>query len=569
MLYFTDVKLDYQDLSTRDLYDDIDLQKYDIVDAQYRAVPGYTGNPDICALPEALSPQETLRSIYIPPVLQDDDWTTGSLSQQLLKVSTLRQVRIPLMFQSELEHKIIELCMQSYSCRRLALTDHPVLTKIHSDDYSVSILSNTGWMQGSGPCGSMFGAAGTGKTAALGIALKRIPRAIRHTFPEGHYIQIPIVALTAYSASNIRALLFDFARRIDDILDSGNMHMTAIGRHSGNIGQMSEQVIRWINLYHVGAIVIDEIQFIDTNPNSSRSIENLITITECTQVGLFVSGNAEALAGWKNIPRLVRRLERTPIITNEQCFSNHMRVVIGMLWKRTVFSEQYPITEELIDTIIAETAGSIDMISLLLSIMQSEWLVNNEKIRVLHNRPASDAVKNAIINKTKAAEVTPSFIKRIAGRYLQRMKELFESKLDGDAKKYEEERTRLDNLVHDTAATQAAKENAQALQEFVDDYKAGYDHVEKLQMVVNAITDTDIAGKFTEKQIQMAFTFAETTVAGFKKASNREMIRETLKILEQRARKNDQRRKNKIKQEDHKAETLLAELQESMHGEIK
>ena len=67
MKYEDNFELQYQELGEMDnLYDGVNLSKSDIVQAEYRRVKGYEGNPDICALPRVSTAKEIQLHHNIP-----------------------------------------------------------------------------------------------------------------------------------------------------------------------------------------------------------------------------------------------------------------------------------------------------------------------------------------------------------------------------------------------------------------------------------------------------------------------------------------------------------------------
>lgn len=533
MDYINNVDLEYRDLGPgEELYDEVDLSTHDIVDAQYRKIAGYEGIPTICALPNILPLRDVFnRTMYIPPVLEDPDWTGGT-EEKLMLSHALRKVRIPLPFQGEIDRIINQLLIASYSCRRLAVTKRTIEYVVGDEQFSTNILSKYEKMTGSVEAKSIYGTPGTGKTSAIGMCLKRYPKVIRHK----DFIQVPIVPVTAYVGSNLSALFASFGAYLDSVLDMGNYHWELAIKRSSNLGKITTQIIQWIQTYHIGLLVVDEVQFLDMSTTSQKSIENIVAITENTGIGLLVSGNISALEMWGKNLRLMRRMEGSAIVTTgETVEKDFFDIVITRLWERTIFAKTDKLTDEIKDALYQSSVGLIDLLSFILIGLQDERITKYEpridRIQENSDMPV-EAKKKQIQSMKSQMKITAKHIKTFVDTHLSRMRSLAQSTIKEDNATYLREREALDKMYAKDLWQEREKTQAltQALQ---DDIRIGYNHMSSLRMVVKAIQDTDISGMYTKKKIELAFCEAEKT-DGFKTMSRREMIRKTLAILRSR-----------------------------------
>ena len=224
MNYLQKLDLIYADIPPgENLYDNLDLSVQDLVEAQYWTRNGHLGNPDICALPRPADVEEikTQNSVPIAGYNRErmKDMPVYERKRNLFLLKTLRY---PFPFHSQVESYLSMSLLSSYSARKAGVTELYRPIKLSGKEENLNILSCSEAVSANVLGFSIVGTSGTGKSTAFDMACKKYPRAIRHNFSEGSYIQIPIVRLTAYANSNLTALFYSFARQLDRILDTGN-----------------------------------------------------------------------------------------------------------------------------------------------------------------------------------------------------------------------------------------------------------------------------------------------------------------------------------------------------------
>lgn len=191
---------------------------------------------------------------------------------------------------------------------------------------------------------SIVGTSGVGKSTAFDLTCAKYPRVIRHTFPDGFYTQIPIIRLTAFSNSNLTALFLSFAKQLDQLLDTGEDHLNVISGKA-NLGKIVSIICGWIELYHIGAIAIDEIQFLDFSQSSAKSFENFLTITAQTGVAIVANREPRKHAGYGEAmlqdPEThgKHNLSRADSYCKDKKF---MSEIIERIWKYQWLDEPHP-----------------------------------------------------------------------------------------------------------------------------------------------------------------------------------------------------------------------------------
>ena len=501
-------------------YDDIDLEAQDIVEARYTRVPGYEGNADIEALPKPPEGRDAMhRGTVVPKALMSDDADVG------MRIWALRSLRIPLINQKQINDRIYHGMVNSYANRTYSQTRHAVPIEIDGENVTIDILSDS--YEHSITTGSaVIGEPGTGKSTAARCSQRLYPKAILHRFEGGHYIQIPIIRVTAYSDSNISSLFSSFAGTIDRILDTGDAHRKMLP--SSNIGQMCEIVIKWIQRYHIGCWIIEEIGFFAFSPASSRSFENVVTIMEQTGIFVFATGNNDFYDKIKGNLRQERRFLANFIDMNEVSRDKgYMKSFICKVWTRYLLPELRGLySDDICEAVYRWTLGSVDMITILLVAVQRDYLERKKKAPGM----------------TPGEIVTRAFVEETAEKNLSRMLALFSSSKADAFLEYDKIREDFDQMSeNDIRADLEGKAAMRAAIE--EDIISGYDSAEMLYKITESImlyTDD-----FTKKQIENALYYCEKNTDGFKKLGYREMLRTVKARLESSAAKRKSEKKKK------------------------
>lgn len=531
MIYIRRFKYEYSD----EQYADTDLTSQDLVEAEYVRVPGYEGNPDIEALPLPLFGRELLNAeTEVPDIL------TKEGAYPAARTAALRSLRIPLFNQGLIDEQLYQGIVSSYAVRRYGKSRHQVRVVSENNEASVSILSSSyGAAMVSGS--AVIGMPGTGKSTAISMSEKRYPKAIRHRTDDGWYIQVPIIRTTAYSCSNLSSLFQSFARRLDEILDTGRCHIESLP--STNVGRMCGCVIDWIQRYHIGAWIIEEISFFSFAPGSSKSFENVVTIMSETGVFIMATGNPDIYDKIHRNLRIERRILGSFIDMDEVSQDkSYMLSLTRKIWTAYMLPELVETySNDIFEIIYKWTLGSIDMITLLLCAVQTAWLRARRKNK--------QALPSEII--------TAETVEDLAEKNLSRMRKLFKDGRVKSVTEYRELRNKLDGMYQD-GANEEIQKKAEMKALITEDIESGFDHATKLHMVKSAVSDMF---DYTDKQIEAAFCYCEKHTPDFKKLSDKQMKRAVLGRLESRRKQKNTADKAKAQQNTSE---MLADLQEVM-----
>ena len=522
-----------------DQYSDVDLDAQDVVDAEYICVKGYEGSADIEALPLPLSGTALIDGeSMIPDALLDKN------ADPYMAVSAFRSLKLPLSMQKTIDRILYYGMAKSYSGRRYAVTRNavslPFDKKLELNILSTSYTNNV--VNGA----AIIGQPGTGKSTAVAIALRRYPKVIVHQTEAGHYVQIPVIKTTAFTNGNLSALFQMFAARLDAILDTGTTHQDLMPKV--NVGAMCALIITWIQTYHIGCWIIEEISFFEFS-NSSRSFENIVSIMQETGVFLLATGNTDFYKKISGNLRLERRLLGDFINMDEAGGDKEfMRFFLQKLWKYMLPDLRPLYTDEIADTIFDLTLGSVDMMTILLSAVQTAYL------DALENRPKCR-------KKVPAGEiVNKELIIKIGTKQLSRMRELFNNGKIEAVSEYKDLRLKYDKSLNEAASrrSEELKEKLEMEAAIAEDVSSGYDHAVKLYKIRESIKDV-FDDAYTDKQIESAVCHCERCVEGFKKLPDRKMIQAVRKRLEDAGKAKKEKREAAVKANE-------AELYKGLQG---
>ena len=515
MRYMTRFDLNYEELKPgEDLYDDVDLESTDMVEARYRKDGSFPENPCIACLPRPYTAAEIRKINDIGLVGYDEravsDMPIQDRKRQLYRI---RDIRIPLPFHAKVDSMLSGVLISSYARRRIGISGYPRKISLCGEEKDTRTIS-CGGDAATGFGFSLIGAAGSGKTTAIDLVLKKYPKVICHKFDDCFFIQIPFIRLTAYSNSNLTALFQSFARQLDMLLDSGNNHYRQIHTRQ-NLGQITSIVCGWIELYHIGAIIIDEMQLLDFSGSSVKSFENILTVMAQTGVGIVTVGTPDAIRAWGGKLRIYRRLGSEIIKADDYCRDEKfIQYVIGRIWKYQWTSERLPAPDEdVMEAMYEESLGSIDLLLTL-------WM----------------QIQFSLMS-VKTPHVDAPFIHRIGREKLGELKRLLGSELKESTAAYESHRRAIAEEIERSASEdEEAAVRAAADKEAQEDIILHYDRdrvLSELTTIFNGAYPI-----YSDDMIRKAFRKAEN-IENFKKMQNSERVGLMLDYL-----KKAQRRKN-------------------------
>ena len=228
-------------------------------------VPEYAGNPLIEALPPILSEREAAAAVARYPLEPDGERILdGSLRLHCL--DRLRTVIQPLPIHLELEAALSLVLRSGYVGRNPM---QPVTVR-HLHSLSTSTRHLDGFTSTASTF-SLAGLSGIGKSTALEAILRLYPQTIIHRNYRGReFIQTQIVwlKLDCPFDGSLSGLCHAFFRAVDQAI--GQTRYAKKVSQKGNVAGMIQAMEQLASTFHVGVLLIDELQHLHDAKTGGR-----------------------------------------------------------------------------------------------------------------------------------------------------------------------------------------------------------------------------------------------------------------------------------------------------------
>lgn len=317
------------------------------------------GNPMIEALPGALSKEEIKNKYYKPfPISISKD---ASEAEQLAEIQLIKEIRLPLPFSLELEQNFSLALTESYRKRFPTIMDTPATAIMNNNQMAQSISSRKSIGADTGMGVTLLGIGGCGKSAAVQTMLSHYPQRINHHWEDdGDFVQLVWIYAVTPANSNLSDLYVTIACSIDDALGNTEGFYEKQIRKIASVGGKADFIAKLIRIYHIGAVILDEIQNLSHGANKASSFNSLMTIINTTKVALVVVGTEDAYSYMFGEYYIARRtgplVNACKYCSDRDHFNTMMKYICSINW----FKEKFKATEEILDTLYTETLGVID-----------------------------------------------------------------------------------------------------------------------------------------------------------------------------------------------------------------
>ena len=434
MIYIRNKELDCKEFShPLQMYPDLGSQ--DILPAQYREVCGERCNPDICALPPRLTGNALVEeNVRCYPGYDPGKAMNLPKSDRLAALAGFKdQVVCYMPYHEELERKVYEALISAYRKRQYGYTNTSSCEVL-----SVKIGPSTS-VQDIG----LIGSAGTGKSTITGIILERIPRAIRHEHDGYCYIQIPCLSTTAQDG-DLKSAFIDLATMIGKIIGTDSYENQM--RKMGSVAKMESYLKKLIEIFHVGIIIIDEIQ--NAVKNKVSMFNHILSMTADTGVAVMIIGTEKAVAPLNENLWFSRRFTQLGRVTSDlsQIDEATMVHIINIIWRHQWTNKRYPLSKKIVSTLVEESQKNIDFLTTIFVTAQYLCIESEGTDHEL----ALDAAT----------------IKQAASRY-PRVRKLIEASSEVIAD-YQEKKAATLNSMRNDAEAEREKEQKKMMQESVN-----------------------------------------------------------------------------------------------------
>ena len=257
----------------------------------------------------------------------DDSIRTNDKSTRLLALSDLYNIYIPSEMSEEIYSKLYLALLRSLNKKDTTIN---AVRQANENYKAVHQKSYQGIIGGSDSF-TIIGCSGIGKSSAISRAVDLITD---KSFVEFNNTKIcPVVVVQCPFDSSVKGLAFEILRNIDDVLET-KYYSNALRSHATT--DVLIGIISQVSLYHIGLLIIDEIQNVASSKNGKTFINALTQLINNSGVSICMVGTPECKVFFEQQLQLARRsmgLEYTPL-QYDYYFENFCRTVFRFQYTR-------------------------------------------------------------------------------------------------------------------------------------------------------------------------------------------------------------------------------------------
>lgn len=358
-IVFTELK------ENENLYDELEIHQHSVVPARYVRRTGYEDNPDVCALPITFQNQDVYDASYTK-LMEYDPEAIADMTLETRKDSLLMLEKYshPLNHIFDISAMIHNALISSYTCRESRISERSSDGGLIENNLGGEVYLLKKGRAGRPASFLVYGGTGCGKTEAVNTVCSMYPEAIRHHVHGREYIQIPILRNIAM-VGNLRELVTAIGSRIDEILDTGTLHADKVRGKS--VGAACAILKQWIKRYHIGLLIIDEVQFMNFGVGNS-SFENIVSISEETGCAFGLIGNPEVWEKLQKYPRILSRVMQNKLEVNMRSTidKKFFEGALEEMWYYQWTNVRTELTEEIREEILRDCGYNIAILKALL-----------------------------------------------------------------------------------------------------------------------------------------------------------------------------------------------------------
>ena len=249
----------------------------------------------------------------------DDSIRTNDKSTRLIALSELYNIYIPSRMSEEIYSKLYLALLRSLNKK-----DTINAVRQANENYKAVHQKSYQGIIGGSDSFTIIGCSGIGKSSAISRAVDLITD---KSFVEFNNTKIcPVVVVQCPFDSSVKGLAFEILRNIDDVLET-KYYSNALRSHATT--DVLIGIISQVSLYHIGLLIIDEIQNVASSKNGKTFINALTQLINNSGVSICMVGTPECKVFFEQQLQLARRsmgLEYTPL-QYDYYFENFCRTV--------------------------------------------------------------------------------------------------------------------------------------------------------------------------------------------------------------------------------------------------
>lgn len=273
----------------------------------------HRNNPLITGFPGQFEPSEVHSRLKKIPTIPENELTSSNKLELLMGLE--KRIRIPTFHHLDLYQHIHARIVSGYESRNPILPEIIEWTLDAADDDPIFDLDDEEDSTSTGTV--VIGKTGLGKTATTISVFRRLfPQCIPHTKEYFQDIQITYLIFDMPHNGTTRSLCLNFFKAIDDALrltETEESYHSYYSKHKTDEHIMLQKIHFLCRRYHVGVLVIDELQNLLVQPPKKRQImlNFLDTLTNQSHVPIVKIGTSDALHLFKVKKRNIRRKGKT------------------------------------------------------------------------------------------------------------------------------------------------------------------------------------------------------------------------------------------------------------------
>ena len=256
----------------------------------------------------------------------DDSIRTNDKSTRLIALSELYNIYIPSRMSEEIYSKLYLALLRSLNKK-----DTINAVRQANENYKAVHQKSYQGIIGGSDSFTIIGCSGIGKSSAISRAVDLITD---KSFVEFNNTKIcPVVVVQCPFDSSVKGLAFEILRNIDDVLET-KYYSNALRSHATT--DVLIGIISQVSLYHIGLLIIDEIQNVASSKNGKTFINALTQLINNSGVSICMVGTPECKVFFEQQLQLARRsmgLEYTPL-QYDYYFENFCRTVFRFQYTR-------------------------------------------------------------------------------------------------------------------------------------------------------------------------------------------------------------------------------------------
>lgn len=324
----------------------------------------FQGNPLIEALPPRLSIPEIIRQLQNQsrPEYSDEDRKCSPEDRGML-VQTLNRFYQPCEKDIDIYNKIERCIRWGYADRNpfspefIQQQHHEYEAQIHNEGfvrYTQAYPSSSGF--------ALLGISGLGKSTTLRHILSRYPQVIHHSRYKGipfNETQITWIHMDCPNDGSLKGLCEVFFQHIDALL--GTNYFSQYSGKSVTLNKMRIAMARIARTYHLGVIVIDEIQALAVAKDESipvKTLNFLVTLVNTIGVPVVLVGTPRALTFLqKEFQQAKRASGQGDALWEHMQNDDAWRMFVKAIWKYQYTRNKVDLTREMSDALFEEAVG--------------------------------------------------------------------------------------------------------------------------------------------------------------------------------------------------------------------